>query len=540
VTAEQARPLDGFVPWPEEFVRRYRAAGYWGAETLGELLGTWAERSGEAIAVVDGQEWISYRELDRRATAMAAGLRSRGIEAGDRVIMQLPNTAAFLEVFFGLIRCGAIPVLALPAHRRSEIEHLATHAGAVGYVIPDRHDGFDHRGLAARIAAVTPPLRHVLVAGEQGPFTALADVPISEPVELPPCHPGDVALLLMSGGTTGKPKLIPRTHRDYAYNARAAAEVCELGERDIYLACLPVAHNLTLASPGVLGTLSSGGTVVMSPAPSPDVAFGLIERERVTMSSVVPPLARLWVEAAAWDRRDLSSLRLLMVGGSRLDVKLARQIGPALGCRLLQSLGMAEGFLTYTRPGDSEEIVTTTQGRRLSPDDEMRVLDPDGKPVTPGDIGELWVRGPYTVRGYYRAPEYNRTAFSPDGFYRTGDLVRLLPSGHLIVTGRAKEVINRGGENVSAAELEEHLRAHPDIAQVAAIPLPDENLGEIVCAVISLAPGAKRAPRPRELKSYLAERGLARFKYLDRLVVIEEFPLTAVGKIDKKKLAEIV
>jgi mycobactin salicyl-AMP ligase len=483
--------------------------------------------------VVCGDERISYAELDRRADVQAAGLRRLGIMPGDRLVVQLPNIGEFVVLLFALVRCGAVPVLALPAHRRTEIEHLAALSQAVGYVIADLHGGFDYRELAAEITAAVPSVRHVLVAGDPGRFTALDSVQ-ADPVRQPPVDPAGVAVLLISGGTTGKPKLIPRTHDDYAYNARASAEVCDLSAGDVYLVCLPIAHNFPLACPGLLGTLGVGGTVVMAPAPSPDVAFGLVERERVTVTALVPPLARLWVEATEWDSADLSSLRLLQVGGAKLDVQLARRVGPALGCQLQQVFGMAEGLLNYTRLDDPDELVMTTQGRPLSPADEVRMVHQDGAEVAEGEVGELWTRGPYTLRGYYRAPEYNATAFTPDGFFKTGDLVRQLSSGHLIVEGRVKDVINRGGENVSAAELEEHLLTYPGIAAAAVVGLPDERVGELVCAVIVV--DSSGAPKLKEIKVYLHERGLARFKQPDKLVVVDELPVTAVGKISKREL----
>ncbi|WP_433279021.1 (2,3-dihydroxybenzoyl)adenylate synthase [Pseudonocardia xinjiangensis] len=529
--------LDGVEYWPDELVARYVAAGHWRDETLGERLGSWAARYGNATAVVAGEQRLSFAELDRRADATAAGLRALGIAPGDRVVVHLPNTAEFVVVLFALLRLAAVPVLALPAHRRTEIEHFAALADAVAYVIPDRHDGFDHRELAAQVAAAVPSLRHVIVTGEAGPFTALAALPAGDSAPLPTVDPGDVAVLLISGGTTGKPKLIPRTHRDYAYNARASAEVCALTADDVYLACLPIAHNFPLACPGLLGALEVGARVVMAPVPSPDVAFGLVERERVTVTALVPPLARLWVDAAEWDTRDRSSLRLLQVGGAKLDEVLARRVRPALGCALQQVFGMAEGLLNYTRLDDPEDLVAGTQGRPLSPDDELRVVDRDGADVAAGTVGELWTRGPYTIRGYYRAAEHNAGAFTPDGFYRTGDLVRRLPTGHLVVEGRVKDVINRGGENVSASALEENLLAHPAIAAAAVVGLPDENVGEAVCAVVVLAAGAQ-APKPRQLRAFLAERGLARFMYPDRLTVIDRLPLTGVGKIDKRALVQ--
>ncbi|MFF8959796.1 (2,3-dihydroxybenzoyl)adenylate synthase [Streptomyces sp. NPDC014894] len=532
-----AAPRDtgpAFTPWPAEDARRHRDRGHWRGAALGDLLRAWAARSGEHTALVSGDLRLTYAELDRRADVLAAGLLALGIAPGDRVLVQLPNTADFAVVLFALTRCAAIPVLTLPAHRRSEIAHLAELSGAVACVVPDRHAGFDHRGLAAEVAARVPTLRHILVAGDPGPFTALHDI-AADPGPLPAVNPADPAVLLVSGGTTGKPKLIPRTHDDYAYNARASAEVCGLGPQDVYLAALPAAHNFPLACPGLLGVLGAGGTAVMAPAPSPDVAFPLVERERVTVTALVPPMARLWTEYAEWAPEDLSSLRLLQVGGAKLDADLARRIPPALGCALQQVFGMAEGLLSYTRPEDPPETVATTQGRPLSPDDEIRVLDRDGVPVEPGAVGELWTRGPYTLRGYYRAARHNADAFSPDGYYRTGDLVRLLPTGHLVVEGRVKDVVNRGGENVSAAELEEHLLTHPAVAQAAVVALPDETLGELVCAVVTAAPPAG-PPRLKDVKAHLAERGLADFMHPDRLVVLEALPLTAVGKISKREL----
>ncbi|MDT7584418.1 MAG: mycobactin salicyl-AMP ligase [Pseudonocardiales bacterium] len=532
--------LDGFTPWPGELAERYRDAGYWRPDTLGGLLRAWAARSGDTVAVVDGRPdgpRLSYAELDRRADETAAGLRGLGIEPGDRVVVHLPNTVEFVVALFALLRCAAVPVLALPAHRFVEIEHFARLSDAVAYLIPDRHEGFDYRELAARVTGAVPSLRHVLVAGDPGEFTGLDALPAGPSAPLPEVDPGEVAVLLISGGTTGKPKLIPRTHRDYAYNARGSAEVCELTSDDVYLASLPIAHNFPLACPGLLGALGVGATVVLAPAPSPDVCFGLLERERVTVTALVPPMARMWVDTAAWDTSDRSSLRLLQVGGAKLDADLARRIPPALGCAVQQVFGMAEGLLNFTRAKDSDELVTGTQGRPLSPADEIRVVDGSGTAVPPGEVGELWTRGPYTLRGYYRAAEYNATAFTADGFYRTGDLVRRLPSGHLVVEGRSKDVINRGGENVSAAALEEHLLAHPAIAQVAVLGVPDESVGERVYAVVTLEAGVERAPKLREIRAFLAERGLAKFFNPDKLVVRDELPLTGVGKIDKRELA---
>jgi 2,3-dihydroxybenzoate-AMP ligase len=329
------------------------------------------------------------------------------------------------------------------------------------------------------------------------------------------------------------PKLIPRTHEDYGYNLRASAEVCALDQSSIYLTALPVSHNFALGCPGVLGTLHAGGQVVMTSDPSPDNAFALIEQHRVTVTALVPPLVISWLDADT-SEADLSSLRLIQVGGAKLDAEVARRVRPALKCALQQVFGMAEGLLNYTRLDDPDEIVVTTQGRPLSPDDELRVVDDADRPVAPGEVGQLLTRGPYTLRGYFRAAEYNKTAFTSDGFYRTGDLVRMTPSGHLVVEGRAKDLINRGGDKVSAEEVESHMLAHPAVANVAVVSMPDEYLGERTCAfVIRRTEDLSLA----KVTSFLRARGLAAYKLPDRLEFVDSFPVTSVGKVDKKVLA---
>ena len=524
--------LDGFVPFDPALAAGYKSEGFWEGVTLGSLLRTAAQKWPSKIAVKDAVP-LTYEQLDVAADGMAAGLVELGISPGDRVVLQLPNTPEFVVVLFGLLRAGAIPVLCLPAHRAAEIGHLAELSGAVAYVIPETAAGFDYRELARTVQTRVATLEHVLVLGDAAEFTSLLDVP-RDPRPLPEPDPSDIAVLLISGGTTGLPKLIPRTHDDYAYNARASAEVCALTPDDTYLVALPAAHNFPLACPGILGTIVTGGALAFTADPSPENAFATIERHGVTVTGLVPPLAQLWTAATEWEDADLATLRLLQVGGARLPEQPAREITPALGAQLQQVFGMAEGLLNYTRLDDDLELVAKTQGRPLSPADEVRVVDGAGNDVAPGAEGELLTRGPYTIRGYYRAPEHNARAFTPDGFYRTGDLVRQLQSGHLAVTGRIKDVINRGGENVSCDELEEHLIAHPAVRAAAAVGIADAMLGEKVCAALVVD---SEMPTLAEIKTFLTGRGLAAFKLPDSVVQAHDLPVTPVGKIDKRALA---
>lgn len=531
-----ALPLPGCPAWPDESAARYRAAGYWRGETFGQLLRERALRHGERTALVAGAQRWSYRELDERADRLAAGFLALGIQPKDRVVVQLPNVAAFFEVCFALFRIGALPVFALPAHRSAEIGYFCEHSEAVAYIIPDRHGGFDYRTLAEQVRAKVPTLRHVIVAGEAGPFTALSSLPTA-PVTLPEPRPGDVAFFQLSGGSTGVPKLIPRTHDDYLYSVRASADICRLDASSVYLCVLPAAHNFPLSSPGVLGILHAGGTAVLASHASPDVAFPLIERERVTITALVPPLAMVWLDSAKAKRHDLSSLRILQVGGARLSNEAARRVKPTLGCTLQQVFGMAEGLVNYTRLDDPEELIVTTQGRPISPDDELRIVDEDDHDVAPGELGQLLTRGPYTIRGYYKAEAHNARAFTDDGFYRTGDLVRMTPEGYLVVDGRVKDQINRGGEKVAAEEVESHLLAHPAVHDAAVVAIPDTFLGERTCAFV-IPRGTP--PAATVLTSFLRERGLAAFKIPDRVEFVDAFPKTGVGKVSKKSLREVL
>lgn len=520
--------------WPEEYATRYRERGYWNADTFRSMFAAQVAARGDAIAVVGGEFRLSYAELGARVDTAAAGFLALGLVPGDRVVVQLPNIPAFFEVVFGLFRAGLIPVFALPAHRQTEIVHFAKKAEAAAYVIADRHEGFDYRPLGHAVRAEAPTVRHVIVVGDAGDHISLADFR-ADPDILPvaDADPGDVALVQISGGSTGLSKLIPRTHRDYLYSIRASNGICGITPDSVYMVTLPVAHNFPMSSPGVFGAIYAGARVVMAHAPTPDVAFPLIARERVTITGVVPPLALLWLQAAPKTSHDLSSLRVLQVGGAKFMPEAARRVRPTLGCTLQQVFGMAEGLVNYTRLDDPEDIITDTQGRAISPDDEVLILDDQGKPVADGEAGNLLTRGPYTIRAYHDDAAANARSFTDDGFYRTGDVVKRLPGGYLVVQGRATDHINRAGEKISAEEIEDHLLAHPQVFDAAVVSVPDAYLGERSCAFI--IPSGD-PPRAAALKAWMRTRNIAAFKIPDQIVLVDDFATTAVGKISRKEL----
>jgi 2,3-dihydroxybenzoate-AMP ligase len=544
---------DNTVPWPDADVAGYVAKGYWTGVPLGTLLRDVADRHPDDPALVDAaaEVRLTHSELADRADSAAARLLDLGLDPGDRIVVQLGNGWEFVVLTLACLRAGIVPVMALPAHRRTELAHLARQSEATAIAVPDRMRDFDHQQLAHELAdEVRSGPWHVLVAGtEVAPgsidLRALCG-PGDDPkaararLDAVPVGGRDVAVFLLSGGTTGLPKLIARTHDDYVYNARRSAEVADVGSDAVYLVSLPAGHNFPLACPGILGALLAGGRVVTLPSPEPARAFATIAAEGVTHTAVVPAVAGRWLDhAVEHGVDDVATLRVLQVGGARLADELARRVGPVLDATLQQVFGMAEGLLNFTRLDDPEEVVCTTQGRPMCPDDEVRLVDELDHDVPEGEPGSLLTRGPYTPRGYYKAAEQNARAFTEDGWYRSGDICRRTSDGNLVVEGRDKDMINRGGEKISAEEVENLVYQLPAVAQVAAIAMPDPQLGERVCLYVVPRPGT--SVTLEEIRESMEQVGVARFKLPEHLVLVDELVSTKVGKIDKKALrADIV
>ena len=548
--AERPEPTpiaEGVAPWPVDAAAGYADRGWWRGLSLGAELWAAADSRPDAVAVVDGDVRLSYRSLVARSDAAATRLADLGLVRGDRIVVQLPNCWQFVVLTLACLRAGVVPVMALPAHRRHELAYLAEHSEAAAIAVPGELRGFDHQAMAAELVAASGTLRHVLVTADElrpgsTDLTALCaepDDPAPHRARWDADEPDsrEVAVFLLSGGTTGLPKLIARTHDDYAYNARASAELCGLGEDTVYLTALPASHNFPLACPGILGTLLAGGRVVLLASPEPERAFAVVAAEGVTATAAVPAVAQRWLaHAEEHGAEQVATLRLLQVGGARLADEVARRIRPVLGATLQQVFGMAEGLLNYTRLDDPDDVVCTTQGRPMSAGDEVRIVDMSDRDVPDGVPGALLTRGPYTPRGYYRAAEQNARAFTADGWYRSGDICRLTPEGNLVVEGRDKDMINRGGEKISAEEVENLVYRLPEVAQAAAVAMPDPDLGERVALYAVLRPGATLTLD--DVRASLAAADVARYKWPERLEVVDELLTTKVGKIDKKALRE--
>ncbi|GAB78483.1 2,3-dihydroxybenzoate-AMP ligase [Austwickia chelonae] len=523
---------------PAELVDRYRREGLWTEDTLDDLLVEAARRWPDRPAVSDRYRRVTYAQLDAAVDRAARVLAARGIGVGDAVVVHLPNSVAFVETVFAVHRLGAVPVFALAAHGAAEVRHFVGLAPARAYVGPDR-PGERFAAVPSMVRAEFPEVEVVLVADRvEDPWAAASGCALVERPEVPALS---LAFFQLSGGTTGVPKLIPRTHAEYLYSVRASVEVTALTGDDVMLVVLPASHNFTMSSPGILGAFMVGAQVVLAADPSPSTCLPLIDAQGVTAVALVPPLLLAWLNSPLRERSELSSLRVLWVGGAKLSESVACRVVPELGCALQQVFGMAEGLVNYTRFDDDPELVLSTQGRPQSSWDEVLVVDDADVPVVSGEPGHLLTRGPYTIRRYHRAPEHDARSFTAEGFYRTGDVVRQLPSGHLVVVGRAKDQINRGGEKVAPEAVENELLAHPAVHDVSVVGLPDEVLGERVCAyVIVRDPGAADVPDARGLRQFLRARGLASFAIPDVVHLVREFPQTGVGKVSKRGLREDV
>lgn len=550
---------------PESFAAKYREAGYWIDQTIPEFLLDACRAKPHFPALValshaqldeDGkpqQIRLSYGELEAAGRAAAARLVQAGVQPGDRVLLQLGNTAEYLVYLLGIFWAAALPVFCLPQHRTTELVHFATRTDAAAHVFSSLTPGADfialHEDVAAELRknSQEPPVA-VDVAE---PLTPLTEEELAE--EFVPgviqntektLASEQVAFLQLSGGTTGISKLIPRTHAAYLYSVRGSVDICKLNNNTTMLVVLPAAHNFTMSSPGILGVMCASGKLVFAADPSPQTAFHLIEMEGVTTSALVPPLAQAWVASAEKRGVSLPSLQTLQVGGSKLAPAVAGKIESVLGCTVQQVFGMAEGLVNYTRSTDMIELRLRTQGYPISPDDEILIVDDQDQPVKRGESGHLLTRGPYTIRGYYLEENANRYSFTEDGFYRTGDIVRLVAGKYLEVTGRAKDQINRNGEKIAVDEIEELALTHPDVFDAVVLGIPDETVGERVGLVIVPKEGTDLGENPRRtMHEFFTSKKLADFKIPERVQVLQELPTTNVGKISRRelraKLAEI-
>ena len=535
------RPLPGVVyPDPAD-VARWHAAGALTGETLADGFRTAAARHAErdALLWLDGRQ--SYAALDARSDRVALGLLELGLEPLDRVVFQLTNAPETLLMYLACWKASLVPLCTLAAHREAEIGYLARFAGARAHLIESDTPKFDFHGFAARMRDEVDSLEFVVsTRGTPGigavGLDALdverdADETRERLAAVAP-DPWQVAAFQLSGGTTGVPKIIPRLHSEYLYNMRSVARFKGWTSDDRMLVPMPFTHNLNMAC-GWGPTLMTGGAVIATPSIDAAAIRETHRACRPTIMGAAKPIVMRMKDEIAAGRLEVGALREIY------STDAAETVTSHVGVPGHQLFGMTEGTIMFTREGDSETVRFTTCGTPVSELDEVRLLVPGTEDeAAPGDIGELAVRGPYTIRGYYDAEERNAVAFTSDGFYRSGDLMRRHRlDGHdrYSFEGRLKDVVDRAGEKVNCEEVERAVMAHPAFSDVALVGMPCPTHGERLCLFAVPAPD-RELPSVAELGEFLKGAGLAIFKWPERIEPVDALPLTKVGKLDKAPL----
>jgi non-ribosomal peptide synthetase component E (peptide arylation enzyme) len=538
--------LEGFTPYKKNDAARYNKLRWWSGLTFGDLLDRAADIHPEKEAFVDGRTRMTYGEAREKTDRLAVGLMDLGIQPLGRVLVQLPNWNEFVLAYFALQKIGAITVLLIDRYRQFEITRLIDLTGATSWIVPSRYKNTDYLPIIHDVLKEHPEVKQVITVrgeGDPKPFTSLESLigkaELTEetrnrlaerrPDPMQVCHMGP------TGGTTGAPKIVPRTHNSFLVGTEYCSKSWEQSIEDINLLAGPIGHDLTF-SKGFMGSVITMGKVIFLDSTDNQDICGTIERERVTSIIWVPTLAQRMLQYEDLNKYDLSSLKKMHSAGGASHPDLVKEVTERLKMKFFNGYGGTEGMTTITRPRDPLEVICTTVGRPTCPFDTYKVIDQKGKALPLGAEGELVLKGPGVFTGYYNNPEENKKVFTRDGFFRTGDLARINEKGYITLTGRIKEMINRGGESISATEIERLITRHPGVAAVAVIPMPDPLMGERVCAYIQPKGGARLAFE--EVISFLKGQKASVLQLPERIEFIDEMPYTGVQKTDKRFLQE--
>jgi non-ribosomal peptide synthetase component E (peptide arylation enzyme) len=536
-------PIAGVRYRSEEQVRLHLGTGAWLDSTGGEVLRAAARIVPDKLAVIAEDGTYSFRELDHRSESAAACLMQSGLRPGDRAVFQLGSVKEIFVALYACFKAGIVPLCTLPQYREIEIGELGRKVGAKAYFVQgDFSPSFDQLAFARRMSAEIPSVSHLIVArGDAGrDELSLEEISIRHRTEraraiIRPHDPApeDVIQFQLSGGSTGLPKIIPRFHAEYLGSTAAlAARYGYGGECDVGLWVLPLIHNAGMLFM-VMPTALLRRTTVIQARFQIEEFVAAIARYKVTFSGSIGPVAARILEYRDINKFDLSSLKQFFAL-SRSDAVEAH-----LGITCGNMFGITEGLLLASSPNDPLVARHRSVGRPVAAGDKVSVLQPGSEqPVAFGEVGELCFSGPNTLTGYFDDPAANQVCFTADGFFRSGDLVRAVEiegTVNYVFEGRLKDNINRGGEKIGAEELENLIVTHPAILDARAVAMPDRIYGEKVCAFVIARPGAA-VPNVAELGAFLLQAGLAKFKLPERIEIVDAFPVTRVGKVDKAAL----
>ncbi|MFC1991683.1 (2,3-dihydroxybenzoyl)adenylate synthase [Chloroflexota bacterium] len=537
--------LEGFTPYKKADAEKYTQLRWWSGIIFSDMLDKAADLYPNKEALVDDQGRLTYGQLREKVDRLAISLMKLGIKKQDRVLLQLPNWSEFVYSYFALQKIGAIVVLLLPRHAKLEINHLCSLTGAVAWILPEKYRRIEFLPIIKGVLESNPQLKHIILARcqEDGQFVSLESLISSADLSQDNVHelmerrpdPREVAHMGSTGGTTGLPKVAARTHNDYICNIEYKARAWELNSNDICVAVTPAGHDLTI-SVGICGTIFTYGKLIMLDSTLPEDFCKIVQRERATCAVMAPPLTLRLANFPHLKNYDMSSLLKLHVGGAISPPETIRAISEKVGCKYVIGLGSTEGLNCATRLDYDLETACNTSGRPCCPYSEYKVINQDERELPPNTDGNLVLKGPDVFTGYFKSPEENRSSFTQDGFFKTGDLARIDDEGNVRITGRIKDIIVRGGENISPAEIEKLIISHPGVADVAVIGMPDPEMGERICAYIQPARGAKLSFE--EIVSFLKNQGASVLQLPERIKFIDGIPLTKAGKADKGALRE--
>ncbi len=540
--------MDFGANFNSEYCRAMRTLAFWRDVTVLDFLGRALRRRADHAAVVDYNSMtgertsISFRELDARSMRIASGLRRLGVTRGDVVSFQLPNWWQVVALHLACVRIGAVSNIIMPVFRERELEFMLGLAESKVFIVPRRFRGHDYTATAASLKQRLPSLRHVLViSGDpgQGFDEALLNSEADNVPREDASGPDDIVQLCYTSGTTGEPKGALVTSNTLISNVIPFVERLHLTEDDVLLMASPLAHQTGFMY-GVIASLYLGATLVLQDIWDPAAAAEIIRRESVTYSMGAAAFLCDLTSVAARDPDAFRSFKTFVAAGAPIPRALVRLATDSMGAKILSAWGMTEmGAATLTRPEDPPEKVFEADGVCLH-GAEIRVLGIAGNPLSPGEEGRLEIRACSLFAGYLRRPGLGMPG--PDGWFDTGDMARIDRDGYVRITGRSKDIIIRGGENIPVVELENLLFEHPDIGDVAVVGMPDERLGERACAFVVLKADGHRSRTDltlADLNSFLVDRRLAKTYWPERLVVMPSLPRTPTGKVQKFKPREL-
>ena len=540
------RYLKGFTPYKKEDAELYTMRRWWSGLTLGDILDRAADIHPQKEAFVDQETRLTYGEARDKTNKLAMGLLDIGIQPLDRVLVQLPNWNEFVFAYFALQKIGAIPVLLIDRYRQFEINHLISLTGATSWIIPSQYKKTDYVPIINDVLKEHPELERVItVRGERDrkPFVSLerliekATLTEDNLARLASRRPDPMQVAHMgpTGGTTGAPKIVPRTHNCLITGLEYCAKSWDQSNEDINLLAGPIGHDLTF-SKGFMGAIITLGKIIFLDSTDDKGICETIQREKVTAVIWVPTLAQRLLQYEDINKYDLSSLKKMHSAGGASHPTLVKDVTEKLKMKFYNGYGATEGMTTITRTTDSLETICSTVGSPTCPYDTYKVIDKDGNRLPLGAQGELVLKGPGVFTGYYNNPKENKAVFTKDGFFRTGDLAKINEKGYITLTGRIKEMVNRGGESISATEIERLISRHTDVAAVAVIPMSDPLMGERVCAYIQPKAGARLCFD--DIISFLKGQKASVLQLPERIEFIDAIPYTGAEKIDKRSLRE--